>query len=158
MVKPGRPSSGSASFFGARTGAARERVRWDVVRRDSRVASPMGKQSTTKQPPRLWPCEKAVLAGFEPRNASSRTPRDTGEGPEDSTGVTGEREPHDDDDMTLVLAVTAGATAAAFVLGGVGYVLWLLAQQPAVVLERVAAVVTLAVGFGAMVLGMERGR
>ena len=48
--------------------------------------------------------------------------------------------------------------AAAFLLGGVGYVLWLLAQQPAVALERVAAVVTLAVGFGAMVLGMERGR
>ena len=118
----------------------------------------MGKQSTVERPPRLWPCEKAVLAGFEPRNASSRTPRVTEELPEDSTGVTGEREPHDDDDMTLVLAVTAGATAAAFVLGGVGYVLWLLAQQPAVALERVAAVVTLAVGFGAMVLGMERGR
>ena len=56
--------------------------------------------------------------------------------------------------MTLVLAVTVGATAAAFVLGGVGYVLWLLAQQPAVALERVAAVVTLAVGFGALVGGL----
>ena len=69
--------------------------------------------------------------------------------------------PDDDGDLTLVLAVTVGATAAAFVLGGVGYVLWLLAQQPAIVLERVAAVVTLAVGFGAMVCGLAgsaRGR
>jgi len=67
----------------------------------------------------------------------------------------------DDDDMMLILAVTVGATAAAFVLGGVGYVLWLLAQQPAVALERLAAVVTLAVGFGAMVGGLAgsaRGR
>ena len=52
------------------------------------VPSLMGKQSWKERPPRLWPCQKAVLAGFEPRNASSRTPRDTKEGPEDSTGVT----------------------------------------------------------------------
>ena len=74
------------------------------------------------------------------------------------SGVTAGETADDDGDWALLLAVTVGATAAAFVLGGLGYGLWLLAQQPAVALERLAAVVTLAVGFGAMVLGMERGR
>ena len=92
-------------------------------------------------------CNGARQLGSSPGHASADKPGRPSSGSAD-----------DDGDLTLVLAVTVGATAAAFVLGGVGYVLWLLAQQPAVVLERVAAVVTLAVGFGAMVLGMERGR
>ncbi len=35
------------------------------------VLSPMGKRSTKKQPPRLWPCEKGSSAAFEPRNADA---------------------------------------------------------------------------------------
>ena len=113
-----------------------------------------------KRPPRLWPCEKALLAGCEPRNASRRKPRGFPRGLASVIQglAAGETASDDDGDLTLVLAVTAGATAAAFVLGGVGYVLWLLARRPAVVLEQVAAVVTLAVGFGAMALGLKRGR
>ena len=68
--KLGRPSSGSAdkSFLSARTPAASEKTA-------SEVPSLMGKQSWKERPPRLWPCEKGLLAAFEPRNASPRTPR-----------------------------------------------------------------------------------
>lgn len=56
------------SFFGARTPAAGGPIQMVSV------SSPMGKRSWKKRPSRLWPCEKALLAGFEPRNASRRTP------------------------------------------------------------------------------------
>jgi len=140
-IKPGRSSSGSADQETQRGGLS-------VV-----CANTPGGHTCSV----LAGGSRALLDGasapapgprYDAGNAAGPSRRDSRERPA----------PDDDDDMTLVLAVTVGATAAAFVLGGVGYVLWLLAQQPAVVLERVAAVVTLAVGFGAMVLGMERGR
>jgi len=61
-------------------------------------------------------------------------------------------------DWALILAVTAGATALAFALGGAWWLVRELAAQPWAVVERLAAVVTLAVGVWAMCFGMERGR
>ena len=56
------------------------------------------------------------------------------------------------DDMTLVLVVTVGGTALALA----GYGLWWVLS--AFSLRDAAALVVLAAGVAAMVLGMERGR
>jgi membrane associated rhomboid family serine protease len=51
----------------------------------------------------------------------------------------------------LLLVVTVGATALALALGGAWWVVRELARQPGLVLERVAAIMTLVVGFGLLV-------
>jgi 3D (Asp-Asp-Asp) domain-containing protein len=43
-----------------------------------RVVSRLGKRSTSKQPPRLWPCEKGSSAASEPRNADAERPANAG--------------------------------------------------------------------------------
>ena len=58
---------------------------------------PDGEAKRRKQPPRVWPCEKAVPVGFEPRNAGRRTPRsnpDKGPKPQQArqSGETGTQE------------------------------------------------------------------
>jgi len=66
-----------------------------------------------------------------------------------------------DGDWALLLAVTVGATALAFAIVGIGWGLKWLAEQPGLLLERLAAGVVLVVGFGAVVVaalwGWRRG-
>ncbi len=90
VLKPGRPFLLVIEFLPLRAAQAQMRREYGDGRPEALGCVPirMGKRSTEKQPPRLWPCEKALLAGFEPRNASGRTPRASRCAPEAETGVT----------------------------------------------------------------------